>query len=382
MRSCVLAPVLLALLECVAFPVLSQAQVPVRLNSNGALFEAGLASATIDGYQRSSLSEMASSFWGANGRLSGVGSVNLTRFASGNTTAYGEVHGSLALSADAHNLSAFGVEGGAGSYRGRTSSRYALSSLVLGRTSSAGSAAGWIKGGLGVAGGATTHATAHAEVGGAINAAATMLDGTLSYTTIDGTRYTDAVAHAQWPHLAGNSHGTARFVGGVEAGLRFADINPETRAWVALTAALRLYGPVSVVAYAGAPPPDPVRATPGVSFTSVALRISLGPTGLVRPAAGTVPRATSVSSSATDGLRVITVMLADAKNVELMGDFTGWLPVTMSRVTPGIWQARVDIGHGSHRMNIRTDAGAWIPPPGLPVSDDDFGGTVGILAVP
>jgi len=81
---------------------LARAQFPARLDSDGGLFEAGIASATIDGYARSSLSDLAASLWGVRSRLSGIGSASVTRFGSGNVAAYGELHGAAALSTLAH----------------------------------------------------------------------------------------------------------------------------------------------------------------------------------------------------------------------------------------------------------------------------------------
>ena len=78
---------------------------------------------------------------------------------------------------------------------------------------------------------------------------------------------------------------------------------------------------------------------------------------------------------------MISVALESARTVEVMGDFTAWSPVAMTRSATGIWQVRIPVEEGSHRMEIRADSGAWIPAPGLPVVADEFGGSVGILVV-
>lgn len=370
------------LLAGLGAPSLARAQFPARLDSDGGLFEAGIASATIDGYARSSLSDLAASLWGVRSRLSGIGSASVTRFGSGNVSAYGELHGAAALSPDEHNLASIRLDGGGGSYHGRTSSRYVETSVVLGRKTGSGSGAGWIAAGLGSAGDVMMHGTAHGEVGGALIAPSAMIDAVLRYATVASWRYADAEVHAQWAPLMRRRSGIARLAVGVDAGMRIASPFPGRQAWLAGTGTLRIAGPVSLVGYAGAQPADPMRGTPGVAFTSVALRFSPTAGRTVPVASAVVARATSVSAEGADGRRVVTVRLAGAGSVELMGDITAWLPVAMDRVAPGVWQARLLIDEGSHRLNVRADSGAWGPPPGLPVSDDEFGGRVGILVVP
>jgi hypothetical protein len=77
--------------------------------------------------------------------------------------------------------------------------------------------------------------------------------------------------------------------------------------------------------------------------------------------------------------------------VEVMGDFTGWSPRPLLRVAPrrpGLraldapWQIELQPGSGAHRVSLRIDGGAWLPPPGLPTALDEFGGVVGLLVVP
>ena len=40
------------------------------------------------------------------------------------------------------------------------------------------------------------------------------------------------------------------------------------------------------------------------------------------------------------------------------------------------------IAPGVHHLIVRTNGGPWAPPPGVPVMQDSFGGTVGSLVVP
>lgn len=382
-RCCSRAAVLVVLLAGFGFPVSSLAQRESRVSSNGGLFDAGFASLTVDGYARSSLTDVASSLWGATGRLSGIGTASIARFESGHATGYGEVHGSVALSPDTGNLAAFKLDGGGGSYRGRASSGYVETSIVLGRSARGGATAAWLHAGVGAVSGSASHHTAHTAAGASVRSGSAIFDVALNVVGVASTRYADAVMNAQWALFRNGPLEGARFVAGIGAGMRSGGDVGGRRAWLNGSATLRVGGPVSLVAYAGAQPSDAIRGTPGVAFTSMSMRIALGALAVSRsPLEAKIPQATSVSTEGSDGRRVVTVLLPQAQSVELMGDFTDWRPVVMTRSTSGIWQARVTLSQGSHRMNVRSDSEPWATPPGLPVAPDDFGGSVGILLVP
>jgi hypothetical protein len=89
----------------------------------------------------------------------------------------------------------------------------------------------------------------------------------------------------------------------------------------------------------------------------------------------------AVSDLNPDGSRTLTLALPAAKTVELMGDFTAWRPVAMTRTSNGGWSTSVVLPQGSHRMDVRVDGGPWRAPPGLPDATDDFGGLVGVLVI-
>ena len=88
--------------------------------------------------------------------------------------------------------------------------------------------------------------------------------------------------------------------------------------------------------------------------------------------------------SAPDGDTLRVVLLIDApraESVELMGDATEWIITRMQRTTNGRWRAELKLAPGMHRITVRADGGAWIAPPGLPISNDDFGSPVGMISV-
>lgn len=79
--------------------------------------------------------------------------------------------------------------------------------------------------------------------------------------------------------------------------------------------------------------------------------------------------------------RIVTVRAAGARTVEVMGDFSGWEPVSLAR-DGDVFRATLPMAPGSRRLVVRVDGGEWRPPANTPAVDDDFGGRVGLLLVP
>jgi len=78
---------------------------------------------------------------------------------------------------------------------------------------------------------------------------------------------------------------------------------------------------------------------------------------------------------------VLKVRSPGAASVEVMGDFTDWLPVSL-RAAGDAWQATFALGPGPHRLEIRIDGGVWTAPAGTTCVADEFGGDVGVIVVP
>ena len=71
-----------------------------------------------------------------------------------------------------------------------------------------------------------------------------------------------------------------------------------------------------------------------------------------------------------------------ASSVELAADFTDWHPTALERVGEGVWILVLHVASGVHRLNVRIDGGRWLAPAGTTRAADEFGGEVGIVAVP
>jgi hypothetical protein len=144
---------------------------------------------------------------------------------------------------------------------------------------------------------------------------------------------------------------------------------------------------MAIVLSAGRALADVTRAVPSVRYLSFALRFGQQHASLpitVPTHRQDLDRETGHLDvrAADDSTRVITVRADSASAVELMADFTDWEPVALTRTPNGEWSLTRPIVAGVHHVAIRIDGGPWVPPPNLTKAPDDFGGQIGLLAVP
>ena len=142
-------------------------------------------------------------------------------------------------------------------------------------------------------------------------------------------------------------------------------------------------------------PTDPVSGSVAGRYASAGLRLR---TALPRPRAIRDPKPLSRAPAngdggagfiarleiqpAPDGTVRVVVHAPTAATVELAGDFTDWQPVTLRRTGEDMWERVLRIPSGVHRINVRIDGGTWTAPAGTTRAEDEFGGEVGIVAVP
>ncbi|MGH7675497.1 MAG: hypothetical protein ACREMV_09520, partial [Gemmatimonadales bacterium] len=84
---------------------------------------------------------------------------------------------------------------------------------------------------------------------------------------------------------------------------------------------------------------------------------------------------------AGDGRRTIELFGLRARRVELLADFTDWMPRALERQGDERWAISLPIASGVHHVCIRIDDGACQAPPGTPSARDGFAGTVGLIVV-
>ncbi|MGK2935364.1 MAG: glycogen-binding domain-containing protein [Gemmatimonadaceae bacterium] len=188
-------------------------------------------------------------------------------------------------------------------------------------------------------------------------------------------------------------YGSARFDLGATGGFRSKvagyDESPNAWASVFLTAWLR--PTIGITAAAGNYPADIGQDLPSARYVSLGLRVA--PRRII-PAVPPLPSEILAASGqagsreitvsrASNGNRTIRLRAPSAQSVEIMGDFTDWVPVQLTRAQPaGTWAITLPVGSGVQQINVRIDGGPWTVPSGLSAIRDEFGGSVGLLVVP
>jgi hypothetical protein len=133
----------------------------------------------------------------------------------------------------------------------------------------------------------------------------------------------------------------------------------------------------------GSSPPDPQFRTTGGRFLRLAFRAAFGREGmkLGNPASRDRGRLVVRQASGSVSLELKAEDLEGVRRVELMGDFTDWLPIEMQRIGPGHWRSQFAIAPGMHFVNVRYDGGPWQTPPGTRVVTDEFERLTGVVVV-
>jgi hypothetical protein len=177
-----------------------------------------------------------------------------------------------------------------------------------------------------------------------------------------------------------------RFEFAGEAGHRVghvSDVSVDSRYWSSGTMTLWVAPRAAIVAGGGRQPSNPARGIPARTFGTLGMMIAYSP---ARYSVPVTPASTAMISSfdvksVAEGMQRILVRIARVESVDVMGDFSDWAPLTMVRRGRDLWELTVPIMPGRHQINIRTDGGMWVAPPGLPKANDMFSGEVGILIV-
>jgi len=193
-------------------------------------------------------------------------------------------------------------------------------------------------------------------------------------TRVDRVALTDAVVSGRWRISSLDFDASL--------GRRFSRSTAETTIW-GLSASRSISPSLALVAAAGRAGSDPVTSVPGARYFALGLRLKVGSPALA-PLPATAARAASAPfqiGPAVAAGREIVIQAADARAVELAGDFTDWKPVALQRWGQDGWRALLPISPGLHRLAIRIDGGAWQAPAGTRPIASEFGGEVAEVVV-
>ena len=313
---------------------------------------------------------------------------NATLNASGTVSRLGQgsssVQGTIAPSIFSPSYGALSFEG-AGSLGGSSHHDGTRTGQMLGSVRAhlmRGDAGGWIGGGVGRTwDGEVWRSVRQAEIGAWTTRDGVNLLATVTPVSVDTLRYTDLQASLRVPAIRAFELGVN---GGARTGSVGAAVGGSSRAWGSITGTAWVSSRVAVVASAGNYPVDLTQGYPGGRFVTLALR--LGARELAEPSTVETPAAVSSVPvfevrNAPQGKRMLRFNAPTARTVEVSGDFTKWQPVNLTREPTGWWSVALPVTAGTHQINVRVDGNAWIAPPGLLTSRDEFGGVVGILVV-
>jgi hypothetical protein len=164
---------------------------------------------------------------------------------------------------------------------------------------------------------------------------------------------------------------------------RDADVPSDSRDWGSATFTMWLAPRAALVVGGGRQPSNPARGIPARTFGTVGMTFAYAPTKYSVPVSelNLARIAMFETRPAGDGMQKIIVRVARVESVDVIGDFSDWSPLTMVRRGRDLWELTVPLGAGRHQINIRTDGGKWVAPPGLPKVNDMFNGEVGVLIV-
>jgi hypothetical protein len=236
---------------------------------------------------------------------------------------------------------------------------------------------------------ASVHDTVSAELSCATNAAMPLADRMPVRALFSESSSSGACERqSRFGDLEGSLHWE---VGAIELsaqmGRRFGDsydVTADSRQWSAATATVWLTDRIAIVGGGGRQPALPLRGLPARSFGMAGLEVAYWPMSKSAVPVS-LPRAVLVKSfemrPMASGMHKIVIHVRGVETVDVMGDFSDWSPLMLSRRGRDLWELSVPLSPGMHQINVRVDGGPWMAPPGMPVMKDSFGGEVGLIGV-
>jgi len=173
-----------------------------------------------------------------------------------------------------------------------------------------------------------------------------------------------------------------------QMGRRFGDsydVTSDSRQWTSAMATVWLTDRIAIVGGGGRQPALPLRGLPARTFGMAGLELAYWPMSKTAVPVS-LPHAPLVRSfemkPGLGGMQKIVIRVSGVETVDVMGDFSDWSPLVLSRRGRDLWELSIPLSPGMHQINVRVDGGQWVAPPGMPTIRDSFGGEVGLIGVP
>ena len=213
--------------------------------------------------------------------------------------------------------------------------------------------------------------------------------------------FTGTPMQLQYGDVLGDNEGVVSWSrGGVTydaaLGVRLGEALRGTVAWGSFTVTRPVLGGMLGTVSMGSYPVDLIQGLPGARYAAVALRLPNGRFSLrprpprlpprmpvERPELPITERLALVIGPALDSLalREVRVWAPGIARVELMADFTEWIPVPLVRQPNGEWRGYYHVAPGIHRVNLRLNRDELDVPVNLARVRDEFTGDVGLIIV-
>ena len=214
--------------------------------------------------------------------------------------------------------------------------------------------------------------------------------------------FTATPMQLQYGDVLGDNEGAVSWTRGrvtydVSVGVRVGEAQRGTVTWGSATASWPLVAGALATASIGSYPVDLIQGLPGARYAALAMRLPNGRLALHRrapprvmspppPARPELPiteRLALVIGPALDSLslREVRVWAPGIASVELLADFSQWIPVPLIRQPDGEWRGYYYVSAGMHRLNLRLNRQDIDVPVNLARLRDDFAGDVGLIIV-
>ena len=349
-----------------------------------ASLEAGVSHVEYDGFLPSAAFSLSPSFALASKRLGFAGHATWLQFESGNSSIQGLVAGSLFLPVSAGTVVELGAELGGSRYE-----EFARFSRVLGRARlrfrEVEGTSGWVD--------ATVGAAVFDSEGEAVEALAAglRLENRDVALTLAGA--VTVVGDAGYADFEGGFHHTrpGGFTADVVLSVRAGDPGGDLGPYIEAALTFPLTSHVAVVLGGGRYAADAVRGTIAGRYVSAGLRIA-APVRRRLAIVLTTPNDSLASGEGTVAAALVevrrgrgetcTLVFRAASAVEVMADFTDWVPTALKPAGTNRWSITLPISPGRHRLNVRVSGGPWSVPAGTTPVADDFQGMVGAVVIP